>query len=103
MGIGFCVATQTLVAALCLSLTQSLQLGLLLKQEEEEEEEEQQRMESGVEWIKELSDVPMGKLPPHLELQRTRVECKADAPIHVFLFHSFSFFSLQYKFFTMLV
>ncbi|XP_015900662.3 uncharacterized protein LOC107433811 [Ziziphus jujuba] len=39
-------------------------------------------MESGVEWIKELSDVPTGKLPPHLELQRTRVECKADAPIH---------------------
>lgn len=29
-----------------------------------------------------LPDVPMGKLPEHLELQRTRVVCKSDAPIH---------------------
>ncbi|KAH7546953.1 hypothetical protein FEM48_Zijuj01G0255700 [Ziziphus jujuba var. spinosa] len=68
-----------------LSLSQSLSAGLLFNSEEEEEKEEEKakkKMESGVEWIKELSDVPTGKLPPHLELQRTRVECKADAPIH---------------------
>ncbi|KAF3453289.1 hypothetical protein FNV43_RR03729 [Rhamnella rubrinervis] len=35
-----------------------------------------------MEWIKELPDVPMGKLPPHLDLQRTRVQCNLDAPIH---------------------
>ncbi|XP_058115324.1 uncharacterized protein LOC131258205 [Magnolia sinica] len=29
-----------------------------------------------------MDDVPMGQLPPHLELQRTRVICKSDAPIH---------------------
>nr|CAD1839391.1 unnamed protein product [Ananas comosus var. bracteatus] len=29
-----------------------------------------------------MEDVPKGKLPEHLELQRTRVVCKADAPIH---------------------
>lgn len=32
--------------------------------------------------IWDLPDVPMGKLPPHLELQRTRVICNKDAPIH---------------------
>ncbi|KAF5728477.1 RNA polymerase I subunit 43 isoform 1 [Tripterygium wilfordii] len=32
--------------------------------------------------IWDLPDVPMGKLPPHLELQRTRVVCNPDAPIH---------------------
>ncbi|GKV37381.1 hypothetical protein SLEP1_g45416 [Rubroshorea leprosula] len=32
--------------------------------------------------IWDLPDVPMGKLPPHLELQRTRVVCNVDAPIH---------------------
>ncbi|XP_021689849.2 uncharacterized protein LOC110671641 isoform X2 [Hevea brasiliensis] len=32
--------------------------------------------------IWDLPDVPMGQLPPHLQLQRTRVVCKADAPIH---------------------
>nr|KJB33761.1 hypothetical protein B456_006G029900 [Gossypium raimondii] len=26
--------------------------------------------------------VPMGQLPPHLELQRSRVSCNKDAPIH---------------------
>ncbi|GKV44565.1 hypothetical protein SLEP1_g51734 [Rubroshorea leprosula] len=41
--------------------------------------------------IWDLPDVPMGKLPPHLELQRTRVVCNADAPIHVFLSYSFHF------------
>ncbi|XP_065862719.1 uncharacterized protein [Euphorbia lathyris] len=32
--------------------------------------------------IWDLPDVPMGQLPPHLQLQNTRVVCKADAPIH---------------------
>ncbi|EXB51013.1 DNA-directed RNA polymerases I and III subunit RPAC1 [Morus notabilis] len=36
----------------------------------------------GLRWLEKLSDVPMGKLPPHLEFQRTHVECKADAPLH---------------------
>lgn len=35
--------------------------------------------------IWDLPDVPMGQLPPHLQLQRTRVVCKADAPVHVCL------------------
>lgn len=39
-----------------------------------------------MEWIKELPDVPMGKLPPHLDLQRTRVLCNPDAPIHVCIY-----------------
>ncbi|XP_051145215.1 uncharacterized protein LOC127261083 [Andrographis paniculata] len=30
----------------------------------------------------ELPDVPKGKLPPHIELQRTRVTCNPEAPIH---------------------
>ncbi|XP_043696445.1 DNA-directed RNA polymerases I and III subunit RPAC1-like isoform X1 [Telopea speciosissima] len=29
-----------------------------------------------------LPDLPKGQLPPHLELQRTRVHCAADAPTH---------------------
>ncbi|KAI3892671.1 hypothetical protein MKX03_005105 [Papaver bracteatum] len=29
-----------------------------------------------------MPDVPMGQLPPHLELQRTRVSCDKDAPTH---------------------
>lgn len=29
-----------------------------------------------------MPDVPSGKLPENLELQRTRVVCKSDAPIH---------------------
>ncbi|KAL0771826.1 hypothetical protein Bca101_036977 [Brassica carinata] len=32
--------------------------------------------------IMDLADIPTG-LPPHLQLQRTRVLCKNDAPIHV--------------------
>ncbi|KAL5974343.1 hypothetical protein ACLOJK_031007 [Asimina triloba] len=32
--------------------------------------------------VLDLPDVPRGQLPPHLELQRTRVVCKSDAPIH---------------------
>lgn len=35
----------------------------------------------GLEYIMSLPDVPT-KLPPHMELQRTRVFCNADAPIH---------------------
>ncbi|KGN56027.1 DNA-directed RNA polymerases I and III subunit RPAC1 [Cucumis sativus] len=47
-----------------------------------ESESEQEGVDKeGIEWIMNLPDVPM-KLPPHVELQRTRVECKADAPIH---------------------
>ncbi|XP_050367872.1 uncharacterized protein LOC126786172 [Argentina anserina] len=33
-------------------------------------------------FIENLPDVPMGQLPPHIDFQRTRVDCKADAPIH---------------------
>ncbi|KAF4362320.1 hypothetical protein CsatB_013329 [Cannabis sativa] len=33
-------------------------------------------------FLQDLPDVPMGKLSPHLEFQRTRCELKADAPIH---------------------
>ncbi|KAK8310448.1 hypothetical protein V6Z12_D02G187400 [Gossypium hirsutum] len=33
--------------------------------------------------IWDLPDVPMGQLPPHLELQRSRVSCNKDAPIHI--------------------
>ncbi|KAL3851118.1 hypothetical protein ACJIZ3_013000 [Penstemon smallii] len=29
-----------------------------------------------------LPDVPKGRLPPHIQLQRTRVICTSDAPIH---------------------
>ncbi|KAF6145115.1 hypothetical protein GIB67_013466 [Kingdonia uniflora] len=29
-----------------------------------------------------MPDVPTGQLPPHLELQRTRVSCASDAPTH---------------------
>ncbi|XP_020572091.1 DNA-directed RNA polymerases I and III subunit rpac1 [Phalaenopsis equestris] len=29
-----------------------------------------------------MHDVPQGRLPEHIELRRTRVFCKADAPIH---------------------
>ncbi|TYH58382.1 hypothetical protein ES332_D08G149400v1 [Gossypium tomentosum] len=32
--------------------------------------------------IWDLPDVPMGQVPPHLELQRSRVSCNKDAPIH---------------------
>ncbi|KAJ4980430.1 hypothetical protein NE237_031267 [Protea cynaroides] len=31
---------------------------------------------------RDLPDLPKGQLPPHLELQRTRVLCAADAPTH---------------------
>ncbi|KAM7280453.1 hypothetical protein ACFE04_007587 [Oxalis oulophora] len=32
--------------------------------------------------IFDLPDVPMGILPPHIQLQKTRVVCNEDAPIH---------------------
>lgn len=32
-----------------------------------------------------MPDVPSQKLPPHLELRKTRVLCNADAPDNVFL------------------
>ena len=38
-----------------------------------------------------MPDVPKGQLPPHLELQRTRVLCNFDAPTHVLLPLSFFF------------
>ncbi|KAM0936514.1 putative DNA-directed RNA polymerase [Dioscorea sansibarensis] len=34
-----------------------------------------------------MPDVPKGKLPEHLEVQRTRVVCNADAPIYTEPFH----------------
>ncbi|GAV59664.1 RNA_pol_A_bac domain-containing protein/RNA_pol_L domain-containing protein [Cephalotus follicularis] len=44
-----------------------------------EEERKEKKKEFSI-W--DLPDVPMGKLPPHLELQRTRVVCNIDAPLH---------------------
>ncbi|CAA6661524.1 unnamed protein product [Spirodela intermedia] len=32
--------------------------------------------------VMDIPDVPKGQLPPHLELQRTRVLCGSDAPTH---------------------
>lgn len=46
-----------------------------------------------LEFIENLSDVPMGRLPSNIEFQRTRVDCKADAPIHVQFFYPFFHFS----------
>ncbi|PIN09740.1 RNA polymerase I and III, subunit RPA40/RPC40 [Handroanthus impetiginosus] len=42
--------------------------------------EEEQKTSKIPVW--DLPDVPKGKLPPHLELQRTRVLCTFDAPTH---------------------
>ncbi|KDP39298.1 hypothetical protein JCGZ_01055 [Jatropha curcas] len=44
--------------------------------------EQKNKQENSKFSIWDLPDVPMGQLPPHLQLQRTRVFCKADAPIH---------------------
>ncbi|XP_070663570.1 uncharacterized protein [Malus domestica] len=49
----------------------------------ESEAADSAKANSTLEFIEKLSDVPMGRLPPNIEFQRTRVECKADAPIHV--------------------
>jgi hypothetical protein len=54
----------------------------------------------GLDYIMSLPDVPMN-LPPHVELQRTRVFCNSDAPTHVFLILFTSIFNfLQYTFFV---
>lgn len=52
-----------------------------------------------LEFIENLSDVPMGRLPSNIEFQRTRVDCKADAPIHV---QSTPFFTFHLIFFLFL-
>lgn len=36
--------------------------------------------------VMDLPDLPKGELPAHLELQRTRVVCAADAPSYVRVF-----------------
>jgi hypothetical protein len=48
--------------------------------------------------VENTPDHQENKLPDYLELQRTRVVCKADAPIHVSIctlafFHAFEFVS----------
>lgn len=43
--------------------------------------QEEEKPKSGIDYIMNLPDVPMN-LPSHIELQRTRVLCNADAPIH---------------------
>lgn len=61
-----------------------------MSEDEEEETEAESMSESesggekskgGLDYIMSLPDVPT-KLPPHVELQRTRVLCNADAPTH---------------------
>ncbi|XP_073153603.1 uncharacterized protein [Henckelia pumila] len=47
---------------------------------EDSESMEEQRTTKIPVW--DLPDVPTGKLPPHLEFQRTRVLCSFDAPAH---------------------
>ncbi|KAH7684157.1 DNA-directed RNA polymerase protein [Dioscorea alata] len=42
-----------------------------------------------------MPDVPKGKLPEHLEVQRTRVVCNADAPIYTEPFHYSGAFALM--------
>lgn len=57
---------------------------------EREETEKKKEGESFSIW--DLPDVPQ-KLPPHIEFQRTRVQCNLDAPIHVIiLLRPFRFF-----------
>lgn len=52
------------------------------KEEEKRIVTEAEKIEAKNFNIDDLPDVPTG-LPPHLQLQRTRVVCKIDAPIHV--------------------
>lgn len=67
-------------------LTEAKQLGMA----EREETEKKKEGESFSIW--DLPDVPQ-KLPPHIEFQRTRVQCNLDAPIHVIiLLRPFRFF-----------
>ncbi|QCD78199.1 DNA-directed RNA polymerases I and III subunit RPAC1-like [Vigna unguiculata] len=54
--------------------------------EEDESMAEQSDNESGLDFILSLEDVP-SKMPPHLELFKTRVICNSDAPIHTDTIH----------------
>jgi len=66
--------------------------------EEDESMAEQSDNESGLDFILSLEDVP-SKMPPHLELFKTRVICNSDAPIHVnshMLLTSFKFLILHF-------
>ena len=47
------------------------------------EEQKQKSKGGGIDYIMSLPDVPRN-LPPHVELQRTRVFANIDAPTHVF-------------------
>ena len=47
------------------------------------EEQKQESKGGGIDYIMSLPDVPRN-LPPHVELQRTRVFANIDAPTHVF-------------------
>lgn len=58
-----------------LILTEAKQLGMA------EREETEKNKKGGSFSIWDLPDVPE-KLPPHIEFQRTRVQCNLDAPIH---------------------
>lgn len=61
------------------------------------EEQEQKENGGGLDYIMSLESVP-SKLPPHLELLRTRVLCNNDAPQHVSII-SFAFYPLNFTFF----
>ncbi|KAG2394741.1 DNA-directed RNA polymerase IV and V subunit 3B DNA-directed RNA polymerase [Vigna angularis] len=54
--------------------------------EEDESMGEQSDNKSGLDFILSLEDVP-SKIPPHLELFKTRVMCNSDAPIHTDTIH----------------
>ena len=47
-----------------------------------------------------LPDVPKGELPPHIQLQRTRVSCTFDAPTHVFTYSPVSSLIFILNFFS---
>lgn len=65
--------------------------------EEDESMAEQSDNESGLDFILSLDDVP-SKIPPHLELFKTRVLCNNDAPIHVNS-HALDLFYILFKLF----
>jgi len=65
--------------------------------EEDESMVEQSDNGLGLDFILSLDDVP-SKLPPHLELFRTRVLCNNDAPIHVNP-HALALFFVLFKLF----
>ncbi|XP_059444038.1 uncharacterized protein LOC132175955 [Corylus avellana] len=52
-----------------------------MSESESESQSGGEKSKGGLDYIMSLPDVPM-KLPPHVELQRTRVLCNADAPNH---------------------